>query len=436
MGDLPGYPWWLLVPAAFGMVAFVTMVLNLFSGIGDRPGRAVLAAECGLGSDDFLRALAGTTNSPLVEGGTARLLDDGPEFFPAIFAALGRAERTIDFMVYIWEPGEVSDRLFDVLVERARTGVEVRVMIDGLGGHGAPEERIEELKRAGGKWAWFHPPRFGKLTRFHKRNHRRAIVVDGEIGYTGGGAVADKWLRAVEGEERWRDSMVEVRGRLAGSLQAAFAQLWAHATGEMLVGTAFYGGGTGKEPAAGEPITCHLSVISSPSSEDHPLRPLFWISIQVARERVYITNPYFVPDDTLRHVLIDRARAGVDVRVLVPNEKIDIALIRWASHSYYETLLEAGVRIFEYQPTMIHQKHLVVDGKWSVVGSANMDVRSKELNQENVLAILDRGFATQVEQTFRADLEHAEEIHLEAWRHRPLWHRLPERFSRLFEEQF
>src|SRR5690606_14957708 len=136
------------------------------------------------------------------------------------------------------------------------------------------------------------------------------------------------------------------------------------------------------------PVARHVNVVSSPSNEAHPLRAVFWLSIHSAREKVYITNPYFVPDDTLCAVLRDRARAGVDVRVLVPNEKIDVAIIRWASHSYYETLLEAGIRIYEYQPSMIHQKHLVVDGWWSVVGSANMDVRSKELNQENVLGIL------------------------------------------------
>ena len=166
------------------------------------------------------------------------------------------------------------------------------------------------------------------------------------------------------------------------------------------------------------------------------MRALFWLSFRAARETIYITNPYFVPDDIMCAQLIERARAGVDVRVLVPSEKIDIQLIRWASRSAYEGMLEAGMRIYEFQPAMIHQKTAVIDGKWSLVGSANLDVRSKELNQENTLGILDSGFARQVTDTFFADLAHAREIHLEEFRHRPLWQKLAERGAALFEEQF
>jgi cardiolipin synthase A/B len=166
------------------------------------------------------------------------------------------------------------------------------------------------------------------------------------------------------------------------------------------------------------------------------MRVLFWISFRAARERIYVTNPYFVPDDIMSAVLQERARAGVDIRVLVPNEHNDVPIIRWASRSYYEELLEAGIRIYEYQPTMIHQKLVVVDGKWSVVGSVNMDVRSKELNQENAIGIHDIGFGQQLEETFFRDLERAEEITLPSFRRRPAWHRVPERVLALFEEQF
>jgi cardiolipin synthase len=166
------------------------------------------------------------------------------------------------------------------------------------------------------------------------------------------------------------------------------------------------------------------------------MRHLFWFSIQSAKNRVYITNPYFVPDEIMKGVIKERAKAGVDVRVLVPNENIDLAAIRWASQSCWEELLDAGVRIYEYQPTMIHQKLLVADGVWSIVGSANMDVRSKELNQENSLGILDSGFAEEVERTFFADLEKAREVRLDEWRRRGSLTRARERFFCLFEEQF
>jgi cardiolipin synthase len=430
-------PWWVLAPAAFGLLALTTMILNLFTAIGERPGSAWLTGPCPVDTDEFMIALAGNVNAPLQKGGTARLLNNGDEFVPVMVDAIRGARHSISFMTYIWVPGELSEMLFDALEKKAREGVEVRVMIDGFGGLMTPRERIERFEAAGGRWAWFHPPRFGKLTRFYKRNHRRALVIDGRLGFTGGMSVDDKWLGAAGDPEHWRDSMVEVRGTLATSLQSAFAQLWTHVTGETLVGPEYYPytHDDERERGPGEPISWHVSIISSPSGEAHPLRLVFWMSVQAARSSVYITNPYFVPDDVMCAALVDRARAGVDVRILVPNEHIDVAIIRWASHAHYERLLTAGVRIYEYQPTMIHQKHMVIDRAWALVGSANMDVRSKELNQENVLGIRDTGFAAQVEEVFFADLEAAKEIDLERWRRRPRWHRVPERLSLLLEEQ-
>ncbi len=480
MAALLDHPWWLLSLAVIGVIAICTVGITLFSGLGDRPDSAKLVGDCAVDSDEFLRAIAGTINAPVDRGGTALLLNNGDEFYPAVYRALREARKTINFMVYIWEPGVVSDEVFRILIDRARAGVQVRVMVDGLGGHKAHAENIAALREAGGQWAWFHPARFGKLTRIHKRNHRRAIVIDGRVGFTGGAAVMDKWMGNGLSEDCWRDCMVEVRGSLASNLQSAFTSLWTHVTGEILVGSVFYAvdpdgsrdgevageraGGEARDEAGGpeesegphgvggreppdaparggdghvaEPISWHVSVVSSPSAEAHPMRALFWLSFRAACETIYITNPYFVPDDIMCDVLIGRARAGVDVRVLVPGKKIDIPLIRWASHSVYEAMLEAGLRIYEYQPAMIHQKSAVVDGKWSLVGSANMDVRSKELNQENALGILDTGFARQLTGTFFADLAHAREIHLDEFRRRPLWRKALERGAALFEEQF
>lgn len=439
MADLFAHPWWLLLLALVGLVAIVAVGITLFTGLGDRPDSARMVGDCRVDSKQFLNAVAGTLNVPLARGGTAQLLNNGDEFYPAIYRAFEEAKKTINLMVYIWEPGEVSDRFFEILTRKAEEGVQVRVMIDGLGGHKASDEKIERLRQAGAQWAWFHPPRFGMLTRMHKRNHRRAIVVDGEIGFTGGAAVMDKWMGDGVHGDCWRDCMVEVRGAIAANLQSAFTSLWTHVTGEILVGEEFYGAdeedGT-DEALPGEPISWHISAVSSPSTEAHPMRALFWLSFRAACERIYITNPYFVPDEIMCALLQDRARAGVDVRVLVPGEHIDVKLIRYASHFRYEAMIESGVRIYEYQPAMIHQKAAVVDGKWSLIGSVNMDVRSKELNQENALGILDVGFAGQVEETFLRDLEHAREVDLERFRRRP-WHaRLLERGAALFEEQF
>lgn len=452
MTALLEHPWWLLVLvlALIGAITLVTLVITLFSGVGDRPEAARMEGECTVEMDEFLRAVAGTANAPIGRGGSARLLNNGEEFYPAIFRALKEAEKTINFMVYIWEPGRVSDEIFTILTERARAGVQVRVMVDGLGGHKTHEDRIQTLREAGGQWAWFHPPRFGMLTRMHKRNHRRAIIIDGKIGFTGGAAVMDKWLGNGREPDQWRDSMVELHGPLARNLQPAFTSLWTHVTGEMLVGRDFYNDDEGDEAGesshrrsdsrkgdhAGEPISRHISVIGSPSTEAHPMRSLFWLSFRAACDHVYITNPYFVPDEIMCELLVERAQAGVDVRVLVPGERIDVKPIRWASRSLYEPLLQAGVRIYEYQPAMIHQKQAVIDGQWSLVGSVNMDVRSKELNQENALGILDRGFAQEVTETFFQDLEYAEEIDLESFRRRPWGERVRERVAGLFEEQY
>ncbi|CAN5639450.1 phospholipase D-like domain-containing protein [soil metagenome] len=438
MDFLFGYPWWLLLLAAIGLIALIVLVLNLFSKIGARPTSSEVTHLFGVKSPQFLLGLAGILDTAEVRGGTARLLNNGDEFLPAMLDSFRNARSSINFMVYIWEDGEMSDAVFDALIAAAHRGVQVRVMIDGFGGLKAPSERIQELRDAGGWWEWFHPPRFGKLTRFHRRNHRRAIVVDGKIGFTGGAAVMDKWLGDAEGPEHWRDCMVELHGPLAVNLQSAFSQLWAHVTGEMLLGDEFYPQSAAYDTSdgPGEHIAKHVSVVSSPSGGAHIMRFIHWLSCRCAEERIYITNPYFVPDDVLARVLQERARAGIDVRVLVPNEHNDLRVIRWASHHYYEDFLEAGVRIYEYQPTMIHQKLIVVDGILSVVGSANMDVRSKELNLENALVLLDHGFAQQMEETFFEDLSRAREIDLAEFRNRPFYHRIVEGAASLFEEQF
>jgi cardiolipin synthase len=388
-----------------------------------------------VGSEEFMRAIANTVDGTFVSGGTAELLNNGVRFFPPMYEAIRGAKQSINFLAYIWKPGKVSDEMFALLAERARAGVEVRVLLDGMGGIRAPRDGIEALRAAGGKVERFRPLRFGKITRFYKRMHRRAIVIDGTVGFTGGAAVGDNWLGDAETPEHWRDCMVRVTGPLAGSLQSAFAAPWANSCGEILVGPKFYPDHA-REAKGDEPIARHLSLVSSPSGDEHPLRLFFLFSFLAARERLYVASSYFVPDRQLREAAMARAQEGVDVRILIPGKHTDAKPIRAASHSYYDDLLSAGVRIFEYQPTMFHMKSLVVDGRWSVVGSANMDIRSKELNQENVLGILDEGFARQVEETFLADLKRAAEIRLEDWRRRGVGARVKERAAALFAEQY
>lgn len=429
-------PWWMTVLAFIGILALATATLTLFFTLGRRPKRLFTDYVPSVDAeDDFLLALAGMVNAPTRGGGTAETLNNGVEFFPAILEAIHGAERTVTFFTYIFDDGEIGTRILKALIERARAGVRVRLLLDGFGGRNANRTLLQELEDAGGKCHYYRPLHFGKLTRFHKRNHRRAIVIDGRIGFTGGASIADEWLGNAESPDHWRDSMFRVTGPLALSLQATFGEAWSNTTGEILIGAEFYPLEAETEES-GISVSRHVNLISSPSDEAHPLRKLVWLSFMAARERLYLTNAYFVPDKHMRRALSDRARAGVDVRLLLPNDHTDAKPIRWASHSYYEELMKEGVRIYEYQPTFLHSKTLVVDTKWSVIGSANMDIRSKELNEENVLGILDAGFAEQLEETFFADLKQSREIRPDEWRKRGIGARFLERFFVLFAEQY
>ena len=427
------HPWWILTLAGLGALALLSAFFTLFSSLGRRPGHITATAMPSVNSPAFLEALSGVLNVPLQSGGRATLLNNGDAFFPEILKAIHNAKQSINFFVYIWEPGRVSTMVIDALCERARAGIEVRLLLDGLGGLRAPSEDMKRLRAAGGKVSHFRAASLGKLLRFYKRNHRRCIIIDGRIGFTGGAAIGDKWLGNAQDEDHWRDSMIKVTGSLAATLQSAFAEPWAYTCGELLVGPSFWISHNGTQD---NPVARHVHAVSSPSSEEHPLRLLFMLSFLAARRKLYISTSYFVPDKHTRQAVAERARNGVDVRILVPSKQTDARPIRLAGHSYYHELLEAGVRIYEYQPTMMHCKHVVIDEQWSIVGSANMDVRSKEINQENVLGILDDEFASQIELTFLQDLGHAHEITLDAWRKRSLWERIKERFWVLFAEQY
>lgn len=430
-------PWWMTALAVIGLLAIATAIITLFFKLGRRPDRIWSHSSPPADSTEFLRGIAGIINAPIQAGGTAELLNNGDAFYPRLLADIAAARRTINFSVYIWEPGRVSDQVLEALAERAAAGVQVRVLVDAIGGLRIPDEGVDKLRAAGGQVERFRPPVFGKLTRLHLRNHRRAIVIDGRIGFTGGSACGDKWLGDARNEEEWRDSMVRLTGCAAGTLQAAFTELWAYTCGEILTSADFYPDhDTIDEQKSEHRVERHTGVVSSPSDDEYPLRLFFITSFLAARERLYIATPYFVPDHNTRQIVARRAREGVDVRLLVPNEHTDAAPIRRTSHFYYAELLEAGVRIYEYEPTMMHAKLCVVDGTWSIVGSANMDIRSKELNCENVIAIQDRRFGEDVERTILADLDRACEIQLDAWKKRPLHARLIERCSALLAEQY
>lgn len=422
--------WWGIVALIAALWVMAYVLVTLFASWGKRQHELTRTAPAVAGSSEFLAAVSALTGSSLDQGNKVEVLNNGDEIFASMFAAMRAASHHIHVMTFIWEDGALSDELLSILISKARQGVEIRVFLDSVGASNAPEDKFTTLEAAGGQVAWFRKFEFGKLTRYHRRNHRRSIVVDGVVAFTGGVSIGDAWMGNAENNQHWRDLMIRVTGQMAVRLQAAFAQMWTSATGEVLVGDAYY-------PKVKEKGTVpFLSVASAPTDDIHPIRALFWLSFMGAQKRIVIENPYFVPDHHIRQALRLKAKQGVDVRVLVPNENIDVAPVLWSARYYYEEMLQDGVRIYEFQPTMLHGKFLTVDDDWSVVGSANIDVRSKELNEENVLAIKDKELAGELVTAFKRDLRRAKEIKLSAWKKRSWWWRLKSAFAALFAEQF
>ena len=425
-GDLP---WWAWTLMALGVIAVGSVIGALF--LPDWPEDDYTKGfDAHPGSDSFVEWTSAFLNTSVFQGGTVKILQNGDAFYPAMLDAIRKAKDSINFDVYIFEPDEIGRQFMDALKERAAAGVEVRFLLDGFGGLKMKKRYRDELTAAGVVVKRFRPLSPRSLVRFYRRTHRRAIVMDGRVGFTGGAAVSKKWKGNVTNAHEWRDSMTRVTGPMVAGIQSAFASNWVYCTGEVIAGPRFF-------PRQDRgPGPCGLSVVSSPSDALQPIRLLFWLSFINARHRLWICNSYFIPDRRLRDAVVERSKQGVDVRVLVPGNHTDAVPVQLAGRSYYEELLAAGVRIFEYQPAMMHAKTVVVDGAWSVVGSANLDERSMELNEENVLGIADRDFARSIEEGLVADFARCREIHLEQWRKRPVYQRLFEALAKALIEQY
>lgn len=433
MSDLLGFgsdlPWWGWTLMVIGVIAIVSVFGALF--LPDWPSDDfTLGFKADPGSTEFVEWTSSFLNSQIFQGGEVTLLQNGDAFYSSMLEAIRRAEDSVNFEVYIFEPDEIGRQFIDAFKERARAGVEVRLLLDGFGAMKLKKRYREELRQAGVTVSRFRPPTPRNLVRFYRRSHRRAIVVDGKIGFTGGAAISKKWKGNVTNPHEWRDSMTRVTGPMVAGIQSAFATNWVYCTGEVIAGPRFF------PPVERGPGPCALSVVSSPSDALQPIRLLFWVSFINARRRLWICNSYFIPDQRLRAAVVDRARAGVDVRVLVPGNHTDAVPVQAAGRSYYEELLAAGVRIFEYEPAMMHAKTAVIDGTWSIIGSANLDERSMELNEENVLGIGDSDFARAIEQGVVEDLARSREIRLEQWRKRSIFQRGLERCAKALIEQY
>jgi cardiolipin synthase len=430
---LKARPWWQTTLIVIGFVTVVTVFGVLILGLDDKPDNVTLSSAVGaIGSREFLSTVSRSVGAPVEAGGEVTVLDNGDEFLPALLESIGQARHTVNFSVFMWDDGTFSDRVLAALLDRQQQGIEVRVLLDTMGAIAARDSAFEPLKAAGGRVAKFRSPAVGSWTRAHRRNHRRAIVIDGRVGFTGGIAVKDTWLGHAQDPDHWRDVMFKVTGPMAASLQGAFASAWASAAAEILAGPEMYPDLRATPTAAG-PRFIHL--INSPAPDEHSMSYFYLLPVLAAHERISIVTPYFILDDPLKRGLIEQARNGVDVRVLLPGKHIDNPLNRWSAQWDYDDLLSAGVRIFEYRPTFIHSKVAVFDGRWSVFGSPNLNSRSRSLDEENVFGVLDERLGQELDRMFAADLQRAEEIKLTTWRKRNVFGRFLEWISTILDEQ-
>ena len=424
-----GLPWWIWTVIILGVLALAGVIGALFLPDWTQPDYQ-LGTDAEVGTEAFVDAAAALLNNPVYRGGEVTLLQNGDAFYPAMLEAIRSATDNVTFEVYIFEPDEIGRRFMDAFIARARDGVEVRLLVDWFGSWKFRRRHRDELTRAGVRVEAFRPFNLRHLVRIYRRTHRRAIVVDGRVAFTGGAAISKKWAGDVRTAHEWRDSMTRVTGPLVSGIQSAFAENWVYCTGEVLSASRFFA------PLAPTPGPCSVSVVSSPSDALQPIRVLFWLSFTHARRRLWISNSYFIPDPRLRKTVVERARHGIDVRILVPGNHTDAVPVQLAGSSYYDELLAAGVRIYEYLPAMMHAKTVVVDDAWSVIGSANMDERSMELNEENIVGIADGTFARALADGLERDFGRSREVRLDEWRRRPVWKRGLEALAKVLIEQY
>jgi len=377
-----------------------------------------LAPDIAVGESAFVRAVEAHTLSGLIEGNRAEVLVNGDQIFPAMLEAIRSARTTITFANFSYEDGEVAREITEALAERCRAGVGVNVLVDAMGSSGMPKALGRTLAASGCHFARYKPVRPLTIKRINHRNHRRVLVVDGRVGFTGGTGIGDKWTGDGRREGHWRQTDVRVEGPIVRALQAAFVEDWREATTLLLGGDAYF---PPLEPRGDLAIQ---SVKSSPASGATEAYLLFLLAVESARKSVKITNPYFVPDDRMSRALADAARRGVEVTLITAGavRGTQNIVVRHASRAHFGRVLEAGVRVHEYGPAMLHAKTMVVDDQWVSIGSANLDNASFALNNELNVTSLDRRLALTLSKIFDDDLKFTTPVTLEEWRSHFLRH--------------
>lgn len=377
----------------------------------------------------FLRSMGNLLGPALVAGNQAQELINGDQIFPPMLEAIRSAQKTITFETYIYWSGKIGREFAEALAERSRAGVKVHVLVDWAGSVKMDDELLDMMKSAGVEILKYHPLHWYNIGRMNNRTHRKLLVVDGKIGFTGGVGIADNWLGNAQDADHWRDSHFRVVGPVVAQMQAAFLDNWMKTSGEVLHGEEYF---PKLEPQGDH----HAQVFKSSSSEgSESVRLMYLLSIASARKTVYIANAYFVPDDLSIETMVRALERGVKIKVLMPGTRTDAEPVRRASRARWGKLLEAGAELYEYQPTMYHCKVMIVDDVWVSVGSTNFDSRSFRLNDEANLNVYDRAFAQRQIDIFEDDLRKARRITYEQWKNRPWVEKLVEHTMALFRSQ-
>ncbi len=380
-------------------------------------------------SPEVIRSMGQLLGPPVIGGNRIRHLKNGDEIFPAMLEAIHKAKHSINFETFIYWKGKIGREFAKALAERARAGVEVQVLLDWVGSSRLDNEEIEHMLKAGVVVERYRPVDWHTFSRFNNRTHRKILVIDGQIGFTGGVGVADQWLGDAQDKDHWRDSHFEITGPVVAQLQAAFLDNWLSTHDRVLHGPMYFP----ELEKRGDSLSQVFK--SSPEEGSGSVRLMYLYALAHARESILIASAYFVPDDYVIEELIAAMMRGVKVEVIVPGKEIDTAVTRHASRDCWGDLLDAGVNIYEYQKTMFHCKYLVIDGKFVSVGSTNFDQRSFRLNDECNLNIFDEGIATEMLLTFEDDKANSELQTRDMWRERPVYQKTADKLASIVSGQ-
>ena len=408
------------------LVTIAVLVLVIWSIRRHRSPILHVHADCGI--EDLMPSLSGLTLGTSVEGNALEILENGA-FFDVLIERIVAAERTVHFETFLWKPGQLATRMAGAFIERARAGVTVRILLDAQGSRRIEADMVERMREAGCKVEFFHRHSIHTIGVLNDRDHRKICVIDGREAFVGGHCITDDWLGDAEDHRHWSDVSLWVRGPIVHSIQGAFSENWAGTTGELFVGDDVF-------PVlhkAGS-IPMHAAFVK-PENSAPAVKILHHTVLCLARERIWIQNPYFIPKREALHAMAAAVKRGVDVRVLMPAASgSDAPMVQHAGHYHFQQMLASGVRLFEYPHTLLHQKIMTVDRCWSAVGSTNFDDRSFDTNDEITLGILDKEVAARLDAIFEKYVRRANEVTLDEWNRRGWFHKLKDKAAYLLND--